>query len=228
MAYTYYLRNKITGEKYYGVRYAKNCDPVELWETYFSSSKLVAERIKEYGVSSFDFEIRRVFLTPKQARDWEERVLRRLDVLHRVDWLNQNICGKFLKEGPQSPEHIFKRVRRMIITNNKKGWPKRGSLSDMERQKVSERFKGIPKSPEHIAHMKCHENNRKLVRCPHCKKQGQYVNMKRWHFENCKSLGKPRKLYTCPHCGACKALPGVMRYHFNNCKWRKTNGREAT
>ena len=98
MAYTYYLKNKITGEKYYGVRYAKDCNPAELWVTYFSSSKVVARRIASYGNDSFEFEIRKVFETGQQARNWEERVLRRLDVLRRPDWLNQNVCGKFLKE----------------------------------------------------------------------------------------------------------------------------------
>ena len=28
-------------------------------------------------------------------------------------------------------------------------------------------------------------NKRKAV-CPHCNKEGQHVNMKRWHFDNCK------------------------------------------
>ena len=59
MAYTYYLKNKITGEKYYGVRYANGCNPTELWVTYFSSSKRVAQRIREHGRDSFVFEVRR-------------------------------------------------------------------------------------------------------------------------------------------------------------------------
>jgi len=80
---------------------------------------------------------------------------------------------------------------------------------------ISKRLKGVKKSVEHVAHMKCHDNNKAIVTCPTCGKTGQYVNMKRWHFENC---GKERKLYTCPHCGASKALPGVMRHHFDNCK----------
>jgi len=31
------------------------------------------------------------------------------------------------------------------------------------------------------------ENNRKVC-CPHCGKEGQYAVMKRWHFNNCKSI----------------------------------------
>ena len=28
----------------------------------------------------------------------------------------------------------------------------------------------------------------KQVKCPHCKKEGGANTMKRWHFDNCKSL----------------------------------------
>jgi hypothetical protein len=133
-------------------------------------------------------------------------------------WTETAIDIPDARKGSQSVEHIRKRIDKMVITNRKTGWPKRGPMSEEERQAVSRRFKGIPKTAEHVAHMKCHENNQKTVKCPHCEKTGQYVNMRRWHFDNCKTLGKERKLYTCPHCGARKALPGVMRHHFDNCK----------
>lgn len=220
MPYTYFLRNRITGEKYYGVRYAAGCDPAELWVTYFSSSKVVKRRIAEYGKDSFEAEVRKSFATGRQARNWEERVLRRLNVLRRSDWLNQNVCGKFLKEGPKSLETRKKMSKAAVVFNarrKKEGWHPPARTEEYCRA-VSERLSGVPKSASHIAHMGVHRNNSRVVKCPHCGKRGQYVNMKRWHFENCKSLGKGRKLYTCPHCGARKALPGVMRHHFDNCK----------
>lgn len=219
MPYTYFLRNVVTGEKYYGVRYANGCDPAELWVTYFSSSKLVAQRIQEHGQSSFEFEVRKVFSTAKQARSWEERVLRRLNVIHREDWLNQNICGKFLKEGPHSQKH-----RERLAEAMRQSWS-RGDFAEVvyrhteeKRRAISRRLKGVPKTTEHIAHMKCHENNRRIVKCPHCSKRGQYVNMKRWHFENC---GKRAEQLSCPHCEHRGAPPNVLRYHFDNCTKRK-------
>ncbi len=220
MPYTYYLRNKITNEKYYGVRYAKNCDPSELWATYFSSSKIVAGRIASYGKDSFEFEVRKVFATAQQARNWEERVLRRLDILHRTDWLNQNVCGKFLKDGPKSPKtrkKLASATRADWERRKKVGWH-RPAFTKEERATISKRLTGVPKTEEHVAHMKSRWHSRKVVKCPHCEKTGQYANMKRWHFENCKTLGGERKLYKCPHCGARKALPGVMRHHFDRCK----------
>ena len=34
--------------------------------------------------------------------------------------------------------------------------------------------------------MKFRENNSTKITCPHCGKEGQLTNMKRWHFDNCK------------------------------------------
>ncbi len=91
--FTYYVYHKPTKKKYYGVRYRKGCHPNELWSTYFTSSKLVKSLIKEYGADSFDVEIRKIFFTAAEAKAWESKVLRRLKVSTRSDWLNQHIQG---------------------------------------------------------------------------------------------------------------------------------------
>src|ERR1700674_5677514 len=119
MPYTYYLKNRVTGEKYYGVRYAVGCDPSELWVTYFSSSKWVKDRISKYGSSSFDFEVRKTFDSVKTALAWEEKVLRRLNVTKNDSWLNQNVCGRHLWIGKQCPEHIEKRIAASLATKKR-------------------------------------------------------------------------------------------------------------
>jgi hypothetical protein len=91
--FTYYLFHRPTGVKYYGVRYANNCSPNDLWKTYFSSSKKVRFLIEEYGIESFDYQIRKVFDSKEAAISWEQRVLRRLKVLNKTEWLNANIAG---------------------------------------------------------------------------------------------------------------------------------------
>ena len=30
------------------------------------------------------------------------------------------------------------------------------------------------------------EGSNKIIKCPHCEKEGQLANMKRWHYDNCK------------------------------------------
>ena len=89
-AYTYYLYHVPTGKKYYGSRAANKCEPeMDLWNEYFSSSDLVESLIKEYGKDSFVAEVRKKFDVAQDARDWEDRVLRKLKVVEKDDWLNQ-------------------------------------------------------------------------------------------------------------------------------------------
>lgn len=49
----------------------------------------------------------------------------------------------------------------------KKGWPK----EEIERRSVA-----------------ASKRNSIIIECPHCKKTGNYGNMKRWHFDRCNTL----------------------------------------
>jgi hypothetical protein len=51
--YVYVVKNKTTGLKYLGVRYAKGCHPDDLWVTYFTSSSLIKKLIDTYGKNDF-------------------------------------------------------------------------------------------------------------------------------------------------------------------------------
>jgi hypothetical protein len=76
--------------KYYGVRYGKKCNPTDLWKTYFTSSNKVTEYRNEYGEPDI-IQIRRTFLGENKvnsAREWEHKVLTKLDVVGRQDYLN--------------------------------------------------------------------------------------------------------------------------------------------
>ena len=87
--FTYLLKHLPTNKYYYGVRFKKNCNPNDLWTKYFTSSKKVKGLIRKYGKKSFQFEIRKTFKTAKQAMNWEHKVLRRMKVIYRNDFLNQ-------------------------------------------------------------------------------------------------------------------------------------------
>jgi group I intron endonuclease len=62
--------------------------------------------------------------------------------------------------------------------------------TEEHKKKISESSKGIsrPMTEEHKKNLNCHINNSTKVSCPHCGKEGQFTNMKRWHFNNCKSV----------------------------------------
>ena len=91
VGYTYCIKFLTTNQVYYGSRCAKNCHPSEFWVTYFTSSKAVKKLISEYGKDSFIFEIRKTFpARPKDAQEWERRVLRRINAGGRQDFLNKS------------------------------------------------------------------------------------------------------------------------------------------
>jgi len=85
--YTYRIKWSSTGMSYYGVRYAKNCHPSDLWVTYFTSSKYVQQYRATHGEPDI-IEIRKISSDINFIRLWEHRVLTRLNVIHRTDYLN--------------------------------------------------------------------------------------------------------------------------------------------
>jgi hypothetical protein len=108
--FTYLLKHIPTNKYYYGVKYKKGCHPNDLWTKYFTSSKKVKGLIKRYGKKSFIFEIRKTFKTQQQARNWEHKVLKRMKVIYRNDFLNQTDNKCF------DPIYLSK-----IFTNKRKG-----------------------------------------------------------------------------------------------------------
>lgn len=89
--YTYVLTHKPSGKKYYGVRFKKNCHPSDLWNKYFSSSKIVHRLIEQDGIDSFDFEIRQTFSSKDKAIEWELKVIQKLKLHNNVNWLNMSV-----------------------------------------------------------------------------------------------------------------------------------------
>lgn len=92
--YTYRIFCKSTKQYYYGVRFAKDCDPSDLFVTYFTSSKAVKKLIDLYGISDFEVQIRRTFLTKDDAWSWEIRVNRW--TMKWDNYLNKHSNGNFL------------------------------------------------------------------------------------------------------------------------------------
>lgn len=89
--YTYLIGWPELNTWYYGVRYAEGCHPDDLWTTYFTSSKYVSDFVTLHGEPTYK-KIRRLFTadTIPLAKLWEHRVLRRMKVVHKKEWLNKN------------------------------------------------------------------------------------------------------------------------------------------
>ena len=98
--YTYCITFLLTGQRYYGCRYAnknKNvANPNEFWLTYFTSSKVIKELILLHGKESFAFQIRQIFKTKEETVIWEHKLLTRIDAAASLEWFNKNNgAGKF-------------------------------------------------------------------------------------------------------------------------------------
>jgi hypothetical protein len=75
--YTYILKHKPTGRIYFGARWAKNCNPDDLFVTYFSSSKTIKKIIKEEGTDVFMYRVIETFTCPEDCVSKEYAVLQK-------------------------------------------------------------------------------------------------------------------------------------------------------
>lgn len=144
--YTYLLKHKPTGHLYYGVRWARGCHPDEFWKTYFTSSKKLVPLYRTiYGDDCWEFEIRRTFKTPNDARVWEEKVLRRMRVLKKPElWLNRTNNKAILNE--VSPRSMLGK-KASIDTRNKMSNRRRGvKKTEVHRQKIGQAHVGMKRT----------------------------------------------------------------------------------
>lgn len=151
MPYTYYIFHKPTNQHYYGARWAKNSDPSDFWKTYFTSCREVKCLIEKYGVESFNVQIRRVFNTGEEARQWEHRVLKRLKVSKRKDWINKTngqppVCN-FSRMGQGLGRKLSNKHKESISKGNS-GKLKGKSQSIEHRQKAANTRLGSKRSKE--------------------------------------------------------------------------------
>lgn len=175
--YTYLLKFIPENKFYYGVKYAKDCNPKDFWVKYFTSSNVVKELIEKYGKESFVFEIRKVFDDEKQARKWERKVIKRMNIVNDSRFLNKSCPReKFgFETGLNNPMNDQKSLKIMLINKKKTMMKKYG----VEQSACLAWVKS--------AHSKAmSKTNSTLVECPHCNKKGGLINMKRYHFNNCK------------------------------------------
>lgn len=92
--YTYLLGWSNLNTFYYGVRYATNCNPSDLWTKYKTSSKYVKQVVSEHGEPDI-IEIRKIFSDKRLAKKWEDIVLRRIGAVSNPKFLNKANLNSF-------------------------------------------------------------------------------------------------------------------------------------
>lgn len=205
-----------SGQRYYGVRFAKNCDPSDLWVSYFTSSRHIKKMIVEHGIDAFSFEVRKIFDDKEAAIKWEHRVLLRLKVRTNKNWVNVTTSESWRSmEGDLNPSKRPE-VRAKISKANKGRLRPDQSL----RMKTNHPMK----NPETAAKMSGTRKKKfasgELVSWTAGKKRPEVSGEKHHRFgKTFDKLGDMnRKEYLCPHCGKLGRGPGMKRYHFDNCK----------
>jgi len=187
--YTYYISWSSLDLHYYGVRYAPGCDPADLWTTYFTSSKAVAIIRSLHGEPDI-IKVRKMFTTAEAALAWEFKVLTRLGVVSKPNWLNQHTGGRRIIT---TPEMIAKRRDTMMrrhgtstLGNNPEyRTPERyakAKKSEVATKKASGAYTEIAQKIAATRETKGSYN----ATCPHCGKTGRIPGMYRWHFDACR------------------------------------------
>ncbi len=184
--FTYLIGWSTAKKFYYGVRYANNCHPSDLWTTYFTSSAFVARFREEFGEPDI-IEVRRTFDSKLSAKLWEHRVLRRMRAATRKDFLNKNNGKSFLRNvgKPLTEEHKksiglrFKGKKQTAdqISKRAKAWIGR-KHSEESKAKMSAKQKSLPFRPHGPM------------------SNDQKENLKKWHATNKPSLGLKRSSET--------------------------------
>lgn len=199
MPYTYLIGWSKHNKWYYGVRFAKRCNPKDLWTKYFTSSKYVKNFRKEYGEPDV-IQIRKTFDTPEKAIEWEDKVIMKMKLYLRDDFLNANRSKGFMI----SPE-ILKRVN---------SCPKRA-------QKISETKRGKKLSENHV------ENSRNGLKLywsnlsSEQRKKSLETKMKMSETAKSNNPGFSA-LHKCPKCGKEGQKANISKHHGlfgEKCKW---------
>ena len=238
--FTYLLKFKLTGQLYYGVRFAKKCNPSELWTTYFSSSKVIKNLIAEYGQDAFDIEIRKTFETKDQAVLWESRVLTKINAATNSNWLNKSngdskfrACGEFTESHKQKiSEALSGRVLPDEVKQKLKG--RKSPKAMLGKKHSAETKQKMSKSAiGRIGYWdgKTHSEDTK-------QKMAEAKLGKPLSEETKQKMSKPKSELTrqkmtermlnlpvvvCPHCQTVgKSLP-MKRWHFENCRLKNEN-----
>lgn len=122
--FTYLLGWSKSNMFYYGVRYAKNCLPTQLFTKYFTSSNIVKQYIVDEGVPD-TIIIDKIFKNSNAAREYECLFLKFYKATTHENFLNKtNGDGKFYNNATYNHNKKLKPVSeeaKLKMSNSRKG-----------------------------------------------------------------------------------------------------------
>jgi hypothetical protein len=185
--YLYVKTHNVTGLKYLG---KTTKDPLK----YTGSGKYWLKHLKKHGN---DVTTEVIFTTNsiEKFKEFSINYSIQNNIVESKEWANLILETGSGGDNPLSktPEAIQKSKNTRSINKKQIVWTPESNLkrsishkkyweSEKSSHRKSKPFCGPPKPRAYLS------NNTIKVSCPHCGKEGQYANMKRWHFDNCKSI----------------------------------------
>jgi predicted GIY-YIG superfamily endonuclease len=219
--YVYMGTHKETGQFYIGSSANKSQklpSHLDLGTRYFTSSKY----IKELGFENFNWIIIAEFFDGRDAYIFEQELIKdnwenKLKLNRRYQEINGekhwSVIG--LKFPNRSEEHNVniskgKKAKNLKHTEQRKRqiseqttgennpmFGKKHSQESIERNRKSNTGKIVSEESRKKMSLsgKGKKRTRIIIVCPHCGKEGDASNMKRWHYDNCKLINdKDRSL----------------------------------
>ena len=137
----YYLYHLPTGQHYCGIRHANMCHPDQLWTSYFTSSKVVRQRIESFGHDSFLPFVCCTFESSQEALAWEHAILTHINAAEDPMWINRHNGGTQFR-GPlyhsdATKSRLSARLKGRIITEDHRQKISESSLRDRQLRKAN-------------------------------------------------------------------------------------------
>jgi len=226
--YTYLIGWPELGKWYYGVRYAKNCTPSDLWVTYKTSSKIVHDFVLEHGDPTVR-QVRKIYKNTENATQlaqlWENRVLKKLNVAKDPKWLNGHDSKSFDPNlVPKGDQHWTRQdTERARQWRDRSEWKLKGGPGTAPKGNQHWTNQKTDAAIKHYERMNGKDNPNNLLEVKEKKsnylKNNNPVNIPGVREKISKTLtGKKRPRKVCEFCNKDVADSVYTRYHSSKCK----------
>ena len=228
LAYTYFIKNKITNQFYYGSRCRniklKRTPQEDLWIHYFTSSNKIHKLIDIHGKESFEFIILLQDINYKKCYDYEQILIKEHvndnKCLNMYCRLTNTFSTAGLAHSQETKDKISRKAKNRI-------------QSQETKDKISKATSGIKKTPTQIKNAasgrkgKKNKNpawNKGLTGLPGHPNPLKGTSGIKTHTEESKNKigaankGRIHTKITCPHCNKEGGCTSMKRWHFDNCK----------
>ena len=190
--YTYKITNNLNGKYYLGRRSYK--DEIIESDTYFGSSKILKRAISKYGIENFTKVILEEFETYEELVEAEKRLIT-ADVVADPNCYNLALGGWGGYTYYENRICLITDDGRRRISEANTGRPRPDASQRNIENGFNKFWDGRARS-EQDKHNKSIAAKRNAalginpfsqkIKCPHCNKETDTGNAKRWHFDKCK------------------------------------------